>query len=221
MARRQNKKSAEGATFEEPITPTTAVPGESAVSHVVGISSGASAKIGANQEGQEQAPPAGDPIETPSLFRNVGDLGGDRLRSSTSVSLENLDAKALLDLRAQIDARLPALNIADMNLESEVILHYYMAKELAREAATDASVPRNQQAQVMNSCASILKQLADAQTALYTAERVKCVEAAMERAFAGESEPVKKRFYDRYSAALRELAASKDTKNQSLIKEKH
>jgi hypothetical protein len=203
MARRQNK-SASNAPFEPPDDVQDSPVSTESVRAPDAV----------------QAPPAGDPVETPSLFRDVGPLGGDALRGRTAINVADLNVKDLLDLRAQVDARLPALNIAEMNLESEVILHYYMAKELAREAATDDQVPRNQQAQVMNSCAAILKTLADAQTALYTAERVKCVEAAMERAFSGESEAIKKRFFDRYAAGLRELAASKDTKNQSFIKEK-
>lgn len=181
-------------------------------------------QIGNDRTQIENASAPGDPIETPSLFRER-QPGAARTTEalSTTDRLAGLDVGGLIELRTLIDQRLPPLSIAQMNLEEEVILQFLQAKELVRRTTTRDTgfdlVPANQQAQVVNSCAAILKTLADAQTALYTAERVKAMEQALEKAFTGMPDEVKKAFVDRYKRLLRELADQKDAKKQSFVRE--
>lgn len=154
---------------------------------------------------------AGDPVETPTLFR-VKAAPAEDIPSGDP--LDGLDVMGLIALRAQIDARLPPLSISDTNLEEELVLQYHAAKALVAAAARDVGVPTNQKAQVQNSCAAILKTLADVKTAVYNSERVQAIQQALEKAFQGETEEVKKRFFERYARLVRESTAQKDSKIQ-------
>lgn len=155
----------------------------------------------------------GDPVETPSLFRTAPPAA-DQVPQKSADPLDGLDIQGLLALRARIGTKLPPLSIAEMNLEEELVIQYYSAKALVAAVAGDDLVPTNQKAQVQNSCAAILKTLADVKVAVFSAERVQAIQLALEKAFQGESEEVKKRFFERYARLVRDFTAQKDSKIQ-------
>lgn len=156
---------------------------------------------------------AGDPVETPGGFRTRAD-SAEQVPQKSADPLDGLDIQGLLALRARIGTKIPPLSIAEMNLEEELVIQYYSAKALVAAVAGDDLVPTNQKAQVQNSCAAILKTLADVKVAVFSAERVQAIQLALEKAFQGESEEVKKRFFERYARLVRDFTAQKDSKIQ-------
>lgn len=131
-------------------------------------------------------------------------------RGETDFSTLGVDE--LLAIRHEIDQRLPALTLAEVDLEGELLLQYHSAKALLARVMDNPGVPANQKAQVLNTCTSVLEQITRTQTALYNAERIKAMEMALEKTFAGTAQALRQDFFDRYSESLRELASTKKDK---------
>ena len=93
--------------------------------------------------------------------------------------IENLGVQDLIALKTQIENRLPAIELSDLNLEKELVAHFLVVKETMADAMEDDGIPANQKAQLMNSCATLLTQMAKVQTELYNAERIKKIEQAV------------------------------------------
>ena len=79
-----------------------------------------------------------------------------------SLPLDSYDIVDLIKLRARIDKMLP--QTGDMNLSHELVLQFQVAKKLQLDAQDDDEIPLNQKAQLINSSAALLKQLAEYQT---------------------------------------------------------
>lgn len=114
-------------------------------------------------------------------------IDGDALAAmpsgpQTKLAIEKLDLEGLLELKCRIEAMLPPTKLAELDLEGEVVMQYHRAKALMTTVVADEATPANQKAQVANSCASVLDQLIKMQTRLYSAERVKALEAALIKA---------------------------------------
>lgn len=90
--------------------------------------------------------------------------------------LENMGEAALLDLRSQIDAALPAKCLKDLDLETELVIQLQTAKQLQNEVLNDSEIPANQKAQVLNACASSIESLIRMQEKYHTGERLKQIE---------------------------------------------
>jgi hypothetical protein len=171
-------------------------------------------------------PPPADPIEIPSLFRKAaleGASAGEKAPKKDEVGVlhyDPTDVNSILAARLKLDQLLPQRSIAEINLEEELILQYFVAKQLVQEAMDDPQVQTNQKAQVQNSCAAILKTLAEAQTALFTAERVKAIEQAIQKVWAGEDEVKRRAFFERYKRLVREQTALKDAKTRAFFPQK-
>lgn len=90
--------------------------------------------------------------------------------------LDGLPLDQLLKMRAEIDSRLPATSLKDIDLEHELVVQFITVKNLQSSIIDDSSVQANQKAQVANSCASTLQQLVKMQTEFFTAERFKEIE---------------------------------------------
>lgn len=114
------------------------------------------------------------------------------------VDLAPFSLDELLALRAQIDARLPATALADLDLEEELVIQFQQTKGLLNRVIADENVPANQKAQVTNSCSSILGQITRMQTELYSAERVKALEAALIKSLLTLPEPAQIQFFAEY-----------------------
>lgn len=87
-----------------------------------------------------------------------------------------LDEDALLDLRSQIDMRLPTKALSDINLERELVLQLCTVQNLQRDVLQEEGVPANQKAQTANSVAATLSALSKLQTEVHTSERLKELE---------------------------------------------
>lgn len=91
-------------------------------------------------------------------------------------ALDGLPLEQLLKMRAEIDSRLPATSLKDIDLEHELVVQFITVKNLQSSIIDDTGVQANQKAQVANSCASTLQQLVKMQTEFFTAERFKEIE---------------------------------------------
>lgn len=94
-------------------------------------------------------------------------------------NLDLMEVSELLDLRAEIDKRLPATSLSNMNLEQELVLQFFRVKELQSTVLNDTSVAANQQAQVANAVAQTLQHLVTMQSKFHTAERLKEIESRL------------------------------------------
>lgn len=134
---------------------------------------------------------------------NDNDDTGERLRHDLgggvreTFSLEMLTQGELLVLRADIDARLDATALQDMDLEKELVLQYQMAKAL-QLLVLDSHEEANKKAQVMNTCANTLQSLVKMQAELHTAERLKAIEARLIRALDRVPTEYLEEFFDWY-----------------------
>lgn len=97
--------------------------------------------------------------------------------------IKDFNVRELLMLRDEIDKKLPARSLKDLDLDQELIHQYLKTKELQQTVLEGAS-PDNQKAQVANAVASILQSIIKMQGDLHTAERFKALEAMMISAIA-------------------------------------
>jgi hypothetical protein len=116
--------------------------------------------------------------------------------------LEKYDVAELLQLRAEIDAALPARNLADLDLETEIVVQYQQTKALQAAVINDSGVPANQRAQDANSCAAVLEKLMKMRTELHTAERIKTIEQILIRALKLLPQEAALQFLDEYERML-------------------
>jgi hypothetical protein len=98
------------------------------------------------------------------------------------ITLDDLDVGQLIELREQIEQRLPATLLANLNLEKELVIQFLAIKSMLSKIVDDDKTPANQRAQVANSVTSILGDMTKMQNAVYNSERVKKLEAAMIKA---------------------------------------
>lgn len=92
--------------------------------------------------------------------------------------LETLDTHHLLLLRAQIDTRLPATALADLDLATELVIQYQVAKAL-QTMTLAGNEEANRKAQVVNTTSSTLQALVKAQAEFHSSERFKTLETLM------------------------------------------
>jgi hypothetical protein len=111
--------------------------------------------------------------------------------------LDPLEESELLELREAIQSRLPT-TLQEINLENELVLQYKSAKTLLNKVLNDDNVQANQKAQVQNSCAASLKELARLQTDLFTAERLKAIEQMLIRAIRTLPQETQVQFFNEY-----------------------
>lgn len=118
---------------------------------------------------------AEDDFTTPRLKKR----GLKPVDHSPGITLEGLTDDQLIALRSEIDAKLPSMEIKDIDLGQEIILGYYTAKAILAEAGKDSDVPANQKAQLLNTCRNTLTVMVKIQERLYNAEQYKKIEAAL------------------------------------------
>ena len=118
------------------------------------------------------------------------------------VNLDNFTLQDLLKLRADIDRRLPAKHLRDVNLERELILQHQATLELQNQVLQDDDVPANQRAQCANAVASILQQLIKLQETVHTTERLKRIEGKLIEALDGLPKEQQESFLEVYEEVL-------------------
>ena len=114
--------------------------------------------------------------------------------------LDTMDTDELLRLRAQIDARLPATRLSEMNLEEELVRQFLKVQALQDSVLEDDAVPANQRSQVAGQVASTLQQLVKMQSEFHTAERFKAIENLMIKYFKRLPLDVVEKFLEEYEA---------------------
>jgi hypothetical protein len=162
------------------------------------------------EAGPEPKPKRRSPLD--SLFDAPALSPGDevaQLAAGSAPNLKELDVSQLYQLRQEVDGLLPPHKLTEVDLVEELLLQYQVAKTMLASVLTNPGVPANQKAQVQNSCVGVLKQVTETQTRLYDAETIKCMEQALEKAFALVPQAAKEAFYERYSELLRASAGRK------------
>lgn len=134
-----------------------------------------------------------------------GEMGVPSVRQRRDI--DNMSVEELLALRAEIDARLPARGLSDMNLEGELVRQYYQVKALQAEVLVDYETPANQKAQVSNAVAGTLQQLVKMQTDLKRDEQLKLIEIALLEAIEDLPQDKKDGFFVRYEKIAERVGA--------------
>lgn len=133
----------------------------------------------------------------PTTPAKITSVGGAR----TIDNLDGMDVDELLALRDEIDARLPATKLSEVNLAEELVLQFQKVRSL-QSKVLDSNTSAQQKAAVANACASALAQLVKMQTELYNAERMKMVEQVLIQVMRDQPEAIQLAFFDKYERAL-------------------
>lgn len=120
----------------------------------------------------------------------------------TVTDLTKLDESELLALRARIDQILPVKNLADTNLEQELMMQLRAAQALQGKVLEDDHIPANQKAQVMNAISNTIQNLVKMQLDYYTPERLKKIENALVRTLNSWELSDTEEFFKRYEEIL-------------------
>lgn len=118
------------------------------------------------------------------------------------VDVSSMPLDQLLELRNQIEQRLPAKDLKDLNLSRELVLQVLALQSLQNRVLTDDDVPANQQAQVANALSGALTTLVKLQADVFTTERLKRLEAIFVDAINALPEEVKHEAIARYTEML-------------------
>lgn len=132
---------------------------------------------------------------TPAKVTSVGNV-------RTIDDLDGMELGELLTLRDEVDKRLPAMKLADVNLAEELVLQFQTVKHMQTQALGDVKVSAQQKAAVANSCASSLAHLVKMQTELHNAERLKMIEQALIQVMRDMPENIQMAFFEKYERIL-------------------
>jgi len=127
---------------------------------------------------------------------------GDVIDVNPEVQLDNFSLHDLLKLKADIERRLPARTLRDISMERELLLQWMASQELQNQVLQDEATPANQRAQVANSTAGILQQLAKLQIEVHTSERLKKIEMILIECLGTLPMEVQEKFLSAYAEAL-------------------
>lgn len=106
---------------------------------------------------------------------------GEVFTPKPKIDLDEMEISDLLDLYSQIESRLPATKLSQMDLEKELVLQYTRATALQKDVLASDDIPANQQAQVLNAVMASLQRLVEMQTKYHTSERLKAIEGKLIR----------------------------------------
>lgn len=120
----------------------------------------------------------------------------------TLADLDGMDVDELLEIRDQIDERLPATKLSEINLAEELVLQFQKVKSMQTRVLSDNKISAQQKAAVANSCASALAQLVKMQTELYNAERMKTIEQVLIQVMRDMPEDLQMAFFEKYERML-------------------
>ena len=123
---------------------------------------------------------------------------------SLQVNLDGMPLDQRLELRNQIEQRLPAKDLKDLDLGRELVLQVLALQRLQADVINDDEVAPNQRAQVANSLSSALSNLVKVQGDVYTTERLKKLEALYVDALNLLPEEVKHTTIEAYTRLLEE-----------------
>lgn len=92
------------------------------------------------------------------------------------VDISLLNTVELINLRREIDQRLPTLTLSEMNMEEQLLLQFHTVSALQGDCMDDDEIPLNQRVQLANSVSSTLATLVKLQQEVYTTERFRRIE---------------------------------------------
>lgn len=104
-----------------------------------------------------------------------------RMRHTGLIDFREFSQEQLEAIQEALADRLPPKTLLDVNLEHELLGLMRKGQTLLSDVLTDDAVPANQRAQVLNSLASTLDQLAKLQNSIYDSERIKRLEHVFTR----------------------------------------
>jgi len=119
---------------------------------------------------------------------------------SLQVDLSGMPVDELLELRALIDEKLPVKDLADVDLNRELVLQMLATQRLQSDVLKDEDTPANQRAQVANAVSAIIAQLVKLQTEVYTSERLKRIEGYLIESLHQLPLPAQAKFLELYEA---------------------
>lgn len=96
-----------------------------------------------------------------------------------SFTWESMPEDLLLQYYAEIRQALGDRNLANVDMESELVLQMQAATALQGRIVSDANQDPSKQAAVINATSRILQQVAELQAAIYTSERLKKIEGRL------------------------------------------
>lgn len=120
--------------------------------------------------------------------------------------LNSMTELELLQLRDEIDEKLPALALKDFNLEEELLLQYRKAKALQTLVMDDNGTPTNQKAQVANSISKLLADITRMRNEIYNGEQARLLEAAVAKSLSLMTKEAQAKFFEVYQRNAEELA---------------
>lgn len=129
--------------------------------------------------------------------------------SQSRINLRDLSLTDLMQLREDINGRLPPRKLAEVDLEEELVLQFQQGKALFNSVIADQNVPTNQRAQVANSCTALLEHLTKLQDSLFNSERIKALELALVRAIRDLPEAQQLAFFTNYEKIYAEARGGK------------
>lgn len=135
----------------------------------------------------------------------VGQTPSVQATHPLQINLDGMSMQDLLALRNQVEQRLPARDLKDMNLKRELVLQVLALQQLQSNVLQDGDVPANQQAQVANSLSAALTTLVKLQSDVFNSERFKQVEAVVIDLINSLPQEEKAAMYERYAAAVESL----------------
>lgn len=121
------------------------------------------------------------------------------------LGLSTLNMAELIQLRSEIDAKVPVKALVDLNLERELVMQLVVVQNLQNETLADPGVPANQKAQTVNSAAATLQTLAKMQTEVYNSERLKRMEQALIETLQALPTEAQEAFLTAYEGAIANL----------------
>jgi len=131
--------------------------------------------------------------------------------TSKKIDLDAMSQEELLMLHSNVEARLQGVRLQDVNLVRETLIQLQKAKALQGKAAeTENNVPMNQRAQVQNSIASILSNLARIQIELHDSESIKRIKAALVRVLRTLPAEKQNEFFDLLDQETQKVLAEVD-----------
>lgn len=118
------------------------------------------------------------------------------------VDVSSMPLDQLLELRNQIEQRLPAKDLKDLNLSRELVLQVLALQQLQASVISDDDVAPNQKSQVANALSGALTTLVKLQADVFTTERLKRLESIFVDAINALPEEVKHEAIARYTEML-------------------
>lgn len=140
------------------------------------------------------------PAPIPDLMAGASTPG--RPPGGSAPNLDTLSITELLSLRTQVEQRLPARDLQDLDLARELVLQVLALQQMQQKALEDGDTPVNQLAQAANSLSAALTNLVKLQADVYSSERFKKIEQVLIDTLQVLPTETQETFITAYTAAL-------------------